>query len=289
MDTPSGWSLEPPPRRHPRRRRAPATDAFGRPQRSWIREKLGAAGAAIVALLAKLKAVLLLLPKIKLLATAGTRAGLGRRLQRDLGLAVRGRLRGPALHPRDGACGRAAPPRHQGERADVHPLHGRRDLGSLARRRRAHRGPRRPRRPAARRAPPPRSWRSSASRPTPSCSRRSATSASCSTSSTCCPSCPSTADARWPRWRRGCGSSASAALVLLEFLDPNPILLIICLVAGYDLYHRWQQRHSPTRRADRLLPRLAAQPRARRGRLPRPDRAAGGRHALHLPAPHDLA
>jgi Zn-dependent protease len=43
-------------------------------QQSWLRRKLGAAGAAILALLAKLKAVLLLLPKIKLLATAGTMA-----------------------------------------------------------------------------------------------------------------------------------------------------------------------------------------------------------------------
>jgi Zn-dependent protease len=38
----------------------------------WWRRRLGAAGAAIIALLAKLKAVLLLLPKVKLLATAGT-------------------------------------------------------------------------------------------------------------------------------------------------------------------------------------------------------------------------
>jgi Zn-dependent protease len=47
-------------------------DAFGRPKRSWIREKLSAVGAAVIALLAKLKAILLFLPKIKLLVTAGT-------------------------------------------------------------------------------------------------------------------------------------------------------------------------------------------------------------------------
>jgi Zn-dependent protease len=35
-------------------------------------------------------------------------------------------------------------------------------------------------------------------------------------------------------------------LVLLEFITPNPILLVICLVAAYDLYHRWQRRRSPT-------------------------------------------
>jgi Zn-dependent protease len=69
METPPGWTLEPPPATPT----APAAaDPFGKPKRSWIREKLGAAGAAIAAFAAKVKAVLLLLPKIKLLATAGT-------------------------------------------------------------------------------------------------------------------------------------------------------------------------------------------------------------------------
>ena len=45
---------------------------FEQRKQSWIRRKLSAAGAAILALLAKLKAILLLLPKFKLLATAGT-------------------------------------------------------------------------------------------------------------------------------------------------------------------------------------------------------------------------
>ena len=69
----AGWSLEPAPQAAPvAAAAAPAADAFGRTRRSWLREKLGAAGAAIVALLAKLKAILLFLPKIKLLVTAGT-------------------------------------------------------------------------------------------------------------------------------------------------------------------------------------------------------------------------
>jgi Zn-dependent protease len=51
---------------------APPAEAFGKPKRSWLREKLGAAGAAIVGLLTKLKAILLFLPKIKLLVTAAT-------------------------------------------------------------------------------------------------------------------------------------------------------------------------------------------------------------------------
>jgi Zn-dependent protease len=35
-------------------------------------------------------------------------------------------------------------------------------------------------------------------------------------------------------------------LVGLEFLRPNPILLIITLFAGYELYRRWSQRKNPT-------------------------------------------
>jgi Zn-dependent protease len=49
------------------------TEAFGKPPRKgWLRRRLGALGAAALALLAKLKAVLLLLSQVKLLATAGT-------------------------------------------------------------------------------------------------------------------------------------------------------------------------------------------------------------------------
>jgi len=43
-------------------------------RQSWLRRKLGAAGAALAAILAKLKALLLLAPKIKLLTTVGTMA-----------------------------------------------------------------------------------------------------------------------------------------------------------------------------------------------------------------------
>jgi Zn-dependent protease len=67
MDSPqSGW-IAPPPIEP-----LPPGAAFGKQKRPWLREKLGAIGAAIIALLAKLKAVLLLLPKIKLLSTAAT-------------------------------------------------------------------------------------------------------------------------------------------------------------------------------------------------------------------------
>jgi Zn-dependent protease len=45
-----------------------------KPRQSWLRRTFGPVIAAIVAIVAKLKAILLLLPKIKLLTTAGTMA-----------------------------------------------------------------------------------------------------------------------------------------------------------------------------------------------------------------------
>src|ERR1700730_15675410 len=71
METPPAWTLERPVTTPPAPG-APTEAAFGRPRRSRVREKLTAIGAALIALLAKLKAVLLLLPKIKALSTAGT-------------------------------------------------------------------------------------------------------------------------------------------------------------------------------------------------------------------------
>ncbi|HUA45913.1 MAG TPA: site-2 protease family protein [Solirubrobacteraceae bacterium] len=50
----------------------PALDAPPQKPRSTIRQRLSALGAAIVALLAKLKSILVLLPKLKLLASTGT-------------------------------------------------------------------------------------------------------------------------------------------------------------------------------------------------------------------------
>ena len=72
MENPPGWTLEPPPIAPPPASAPAPADAFGKRRRSRIREKLGAAGAAIIALFAKLKALLLLAPKIKVLATAGS-------------------------------------------------------------------------------------------------------------------------------------------------------------------------------------------------------------------------
>ena len=70
MDTNSQWlpaPLEPP------RGRAPEPEPPVAPRaQSGIRRRLSAVGAALVALLAKFKAVLLLLPKLKLFASTGT-------------------------------------------------------------------------------------------------------------------------------------------------------------------------------------------------------------------------
>ena len=63
-------ALERDPRRTPHRRARPAPVATSDP--SFFKRRLGPIGAAILAFLAKIKSILLLLPKIKLLATAGT-------------------------------------------------------------------------------------------------------------------------------------------------------------------------------------------------------------------------
>jgi Zn-dependent protease len=70
--TPAGLPASIPPPRHADGPEYDGPPPLGQPKRSAIRQKLGAAGAALLALLAKLKAVLLLLPKIKLLATSGS-------------------------------------------------------------------------------------------------------------------------------------------------------------------------------------------------------------------------
>ena len=126
---------------------------------SFFRRRVAPLGAALIALLAKLKAVLLILGQVKLLATAGHDARLRRCLRDDLGLLVRPGLRGPAARARDGARDRAAPRGDQGQRAHVHSVHGSLDHRALARRGRAGRGagragrpdPRQPRRGRVRR------------------------------------------------------------------------------------------------------------------------------------------
>ena len=194
-----------PQARRLRRRRRTKSRASRSASASWARSwPLGV-------LLAKFgKVALLLLTKAKFLTTSGSMLVSIAAYSPDLGLDVRGRLRGAAVRPRDGPRHPAAPRGRAAERAGVHPVPRRR-------RRRAARSAARalaearvgPRRPGARHARA-RSWSpaSTADRqrllararvhrllpqPLQPAARR----------------CRSTAAARWPRWRRGCGSSAS--------------------------------------------------------------------------------
>ena len=70
-----------------------------------------------------------------------------------------------------------------------------------------------------------------------------------------------------------------AAMIPLAIIFPNPIILLILVFAGYETYKRWKLRKAGGERAAGLLPGQAARPRAGRGCVPQPDRAAGRRHA----------
>ena len=262
-----------------RRARPPAR------RESFYKRRIAPIGAAILAFLAKIKAILLLLPKVKLLATAGTMAvsiaayttiwgfwfAIGfvvLLLVHEMGHVIalrREGIRGPA--------------------PDVHPVPGR---GDQPRSRWATtRSPRRasasPARSSAPSAPPPAS--SSGRSPATTSGGRSASPASSSTCSTCCRWCRSTAAARWRRWPRGCGSWASRHGRRWPSSSPTR--------------SSSSSRCSPAMRptgagssaaraaaAAGVLPRQPARPAARRRRLPRPGRAAGRRHGRHAPAPH---
>ena len=84
--------------------------------------------------------------------------------------------------------------------------------------------------------------------------RRSPTSASSSTCSTCCPCCRSTAAGRWPRSAPGSGSSATPGLVVLTFVFPNPILILVLLFGGIETWRRWKTRNTPEAQAYHAIP-----------------------------------
>ena len=54
------------------------------------------------------------------------------------------------------------------------------------------------------------------------------------------------------------------AMLLLLFLWPNPILLIIVLLGGFETYRRWKQRKQGEEGNADVLPRQAAAPAAGR-------------------------
>ena len=244
MDTPPGWTLEPPVAPAPVV--APPPDqAFGTPKRSWIREKLGAVGAALVALIAKFKAILLLLPKIKILATAGSALvsvaaySLLWGWQFAVGFVVL-----IFIHE----MGHVVALRRHGIKASAPmfvPFMGAviwaRSLGddALTEARVGLAGP----------------YFGAAAAAVVAIVGLATNSGLLEALGyigfllnlfNLLPVVPldggraMAAMAPW-MWFVGFG-----ALVTLEFITPNPILLIICLVAAYDLYHRWQKRRSPT-------------------------------------------
>jgi Zn-dependent protease len=244
MDTRPGWTLEPPIAPAPVA--APPPDqAFGTPRRSWIREKLGALGAGLVALIAKFKAILLLLPKIKILATAGSALvsvaaySLLWGWQFAIGFVVL-----IFIHE----MGHVVALRRHGIKASAPmfvPFMGAviwaRSLGddALTEARVGLAGP----------------YFGAAAAAVVAIVGLATNSGLLEALGyigfllnlfNLLPVVPldggraMAAMAPW-MWFVGFG-----ALVTLEFITPNPILLIICLVAAYDLYHRWQKRRSPT-------------------------------------------
>jgi Zn-dependent protease len=246
METPSGWTLEPPPiSTTPLPPTPPPDEAFGKPRRSWIREKLGAAGAALIALFAKLKALLLFLPKIKILSTAGTAL---------VSVAAYSLIWGWEfaagfvvlifIHE----MGHVVALRRHGIKASAPmfvPFMGAviwaRSLGddALTEARVGLAGP----------------YFGAAASAVVAIVGLATHSGLLEALGyigfllnlfNLLPVVPldggraMAAMAPW-MWFVGFG-----ALVTLEFITPNPILLIICFVAAYDLYHRWQKRNSPT-------------------------------------------
>jgi Zn-dependent protease len=244
MDTPPGWTLEPPVAPAPVAP-PPPDQAFGTRRRSWIREKLSALGAGLVALVAKFKAILLLLPKIKILATAGSAlvsVGAYSLLwgwQFAVGFVVL-----IFIHE----MGHVFALRRHGIKASAPmfvPFMGAviwaRSLGddALTEARVGLAGP----------------YFGAAAAAVVAIVGLATHSGLLEALGyigfllnlfNLLPVVPldggraMAAMAPW-MWFVGFG-----ALVTLEFITPNPILLIICVVAGYDLYHRWQKRRSPT-------------------------------------------
>ena len=67
-------------------------------------------------------------------------------------------------------------------------------------------------------------------------------------------------------------------LALLTFTFPNPIMILILLLGGYETYKRWKQRKAGGDEVERLLQGQAVAPLDDRRRLPRADRRLRRRH-----------
>ena len=72
------------------------------------------------------------------------------------------------------------------------------------------------------------------------------------------------------------------AMVFLAFVWPNPILILIVLLAAFETYRRWKDRKDGAGGQRGVLQGRAAPPARGRGGLRRPDRAARARHGRHV-------
>ena len=78
-----------------------------------------------------------------------------------------------------------------------------------------------------------------------------------------------------------------AAIVVLALAFPNPIILVIAVVGAFDVYGRWSRRRRGGDEARAYYAGARARPRARRAGLPRAHRRARGGHGRHPPAALD--
>jgi len=79
-----------------------------RPQQSFFKRRIAPIGAAILAFLTKIKSIILLLPKLKLLLTAGSMVVSVAAYATIWGWQFAARVRRPAADSRDGSRDRAA-------------------------------------------------------------------------------------------------------------------------------------------------------------------------------------
>ena len=267
----------------------PADHPFGQPKReSWFKRRVAPIGAAILAFLAKLKSIILLLPKVKLLATSGTMvvsviayatiwgfpfaAGfVVLLLVHEMGHVIQLRREGikasaPMFIPFLGAVISA---RSLGDNALAEARVGLAGpiLGTIG---------------AAACIP---IWHATGN----DIWRALAFTGFFLNLFNLLPVVPldgGRAMAAMTPWMWGLGF---LGIVALAIIFPNPIILIIAVFAGYETYKRWQLRRSGS------LDQLAyyrVRPRNRilvADRLPVADRAAGRRHGRHAPGADDLS